>query len=273
MDFYLGAKEIIKDVQKLREETIESKKIIGILRTITFLIVCTTFFVQYWNFKFSINIGTITLLPINLNHFIDNYTYTIFIVLIIYKAVGYIILRHIVISIGVKFNIKLFPVLNTVEDVFEIGAMIILSLYLINNLILCINGIYVIKSVDKDLYLIYLICCLCSFVNWVYIKNKEQWRRGANNYTPFFDCNGKQIAQSDKAIYYGELYDICLLDIDKKERTALIPNEKKSGKKAWYILKKGDFRKCEEVLLEDAVRDEKGKIKTYDYKIKGYKNE
>lgn len=109
--------------------------------------------------------------PIFLNQFLDKYTYILFLGLIIYKVVGYAILRYLVINIETQVNIKVFPVFNTAEDIFEMGTIFILLLKLSNNLFLCIHGADVIKMRIK-IYLLYLICCFCLFVNWLYIKIK-----------------------------------------------------------------------------------------------------
>ncbi len=265
MSFYSEAKEIVNDVQKFRKDNIEAQKIVDLLKIVSFLIVCATFIVQYWKFMFGINVEALSAFPIFLNQFLDKYTYIIFMALIVYKVVGYAILRYLVISVEIKFNMKLFPVLNTVEDTFEIGALSILLLKLINNLLLCIHGIDVIKSADKKIYIIYLICCFCLFVNWLYIKNKNYWYFADIKYTPFFDCNGTRIAQHDSVIYYGRLYSIHLLDVE--ERSVFIEEKRECRKKEWYLSKSNSGIIRKEILLEDAVRDEKGKIKVYEYSM------
>ncbi len=264
MSFYSEAKEIVNDVEKFGKDNIEAKKIVDLLKIISFLIVCATFIVQYWKFIFGINVEVLPTFPIFLNQFLDKYTYIIFVGLIIYKVVGHAILRYLIIRVEIKFNMKLFPVLNMVEDTFEIGTLSILLLKLSNNLILCIHGVDVIKSADKNIYIIYLICCFCLFVNWLYIKNKNYWYFADIKYTPFFDCNGKRIAQNDNVIYYGRLYSIHLLDLE--ECSVFIEEKGKCRKKEWYLSKSNNSGIiCKEILLEDAVRDEKGKIKVYEY--------
>lgn len=263
MSFYSEAKEIVNDVQKFGKGNIEAKKIVDLLKTVSFLIVCATFIVQYWKFMLGINVEVLPTFPIFLNQFLDEYTYILFLGLIIYKVVGYAILRYLVISIETKFNIKLFPALNTAEDTFEIGTLFILLLKLGNNLLLCIHGVDVIKSADKKIYLLYFICCFCLFVKWLYIKNKNYWYFADIQYTPFFDCNGKRIAQNDRVIYYGRLYSIHLLDVE--EHSVFIEEKREYRKKEWYLLKSNSGIIRKEILLEDAVRDEKGKIKVYEY--------
>lgn len=175
VSLYSEVKEIVSDVQKFGKDNIEVKKIVDLLKIVSFLIVCATFIVQYWKFMFGIKVEILPTFPIFLNQFLAEYTYVIFVGLIVYKVVGYTILRYLVISVEINSNMKLFPVLNTVEDIFEIGTLSILLLKLVNNLLLCIHGIDVIKSADKKIYIIYLICCFYLFVNWLYIKNKNYW--------------------------------------------------------------------------------------------------
>ena len=172
VSLYSEVKEIVSDVQKFGKDNIEVKKIVDLLKIVSFLIVCATFIVQYWKFMFGIKVEILPTFPIFLNQFLAEYTYVIFVGLIVYKVVGYTILRYLVISVEINSNMKLFPVLNTVEDIFEIGTLSILLLKLVNNLLLCIHGIDVIKSADKKIYIIYLICCFYLFVNWLYIKIK-----------------------------------------------------------------------------------------------------
>ena len=186
VSLYSEVKEIVSDVQKFGKDNIEVKKIVDLLKIVSFLIVCATFIVQYWKFMFGIKVEILPTFPIFLNQFLAEYTYVIFVGLIVYKVVGYTILRYLVISVEINSNMKLFPVLNTVEDIFEIGTLSILLLKLVNNLLLCIHGIDVIKSADKKIYIIYLICCFYLFVNWLYIKNKNYWYFADIKYTQFF---------------------------------------------------------------------------------------
>ena len=263
VSLYSEVKEIVSDVQKFGKDNIEVKKIVDLLKIVSFLIVCATFIVQYWKFMFGIKVEILPTFPIFLNQFLAEYTYVIFVGLIVYKVVGYTILRYLVISVEINSNMKLFPVLNTVEDIFEIGTLSILLLKLVNNLLLCIHGIDVIKSADKKIYIIYLICCFYLFVNWLYIKNKNYWYFADIKYTPFFDCNGNRIAQNDSVIYYGRLYSLYLLDVE--ECSVFIEEKGECRKKEWYLSKSNSGIIRKEISLEDAVRDEKGKIKVYEY--------
>lgn len=52
MSFYSEVKEIVSDVQKFGKGNIEVKKIVDLLKIVSFLIVCATFIVQYWKFMF-----------------------------------------------------------------------------------------------------------------------------------------------------------------------------------------------------------------------------
>ena len=263
MWLYSEVKEIVNDVKKIVKDNIETKKIVDLLKIVSFLVVCATFIVQYCKFMFGINVEVLPTFPIFLNQFLDKYTYILFLGLIIYKVVGYAILRYLVINIETQVNIKVFPVFNTAEDIFEMGTIFILLLKLSNNLFLCIHGADVIKNADKKIYLLYLICCFCLFVNWLYIKNKNYWYFADIRYTPFFDCNNKRIAQNDSVIYYGRLYSIYLLDLE--EHSVFIEEKRECRKKEWYLSKSNGGIICKEILLEDAVRDEKGKIKVYEY--------
>lgn len=88
MSFYSEVKEIVSDVQKFGKGNIEVKKIVDLLKIVSFLIVCATFIVQYWKFMFGINVELIPTFPRFLNQFLDEYTYIIFVGLIVYKVVG-----------------------------------------------------------------------------------------------------------------------------------------------------------------------------------------
>lgn len=244
MSFFSEAKEIINEVKKIRKGNIVAKNIVDLLKIISFLMVWATFIMQYWKISFDINVGA---LPIFLKKFLDEYIYMFFWLLIIYINVGHELLSYLVIIIQIKFNKKLFPVLNTAEDVFEIGMLFLLLLKLSNNLFLCNRGVDVIKIEIKNIYLVYVIYCFCLFVNWLYIKNKIYWYLINIKYTPYFDYNGDRIAQNDKVIFYGRLYSVHLLD------------------KEWYLLKSDSRVIRQEILLADAVCDEKGKIRVYEY--------
>ena len=138
MWLYSEVKEIVNDVKKIGKDDIETKKIVDLLKIVSFLVVCATFIVQYCKFMFGINVEVLPTFPIFLNQFLDKYTYILFLGLIIYKVVGYAILRYLVINIETQVNIKVFPVFNTAEDIFEMGTLFILLLKLSNNLFLCI---------------------------------------------------------------------------------------------------------------------------------------
>lgn len=97
----------------------------------------------------------------------------------------------------------------------------------------------------------------------IYKKIKNYWYFADIRYTPFFDCNNKRIAQNDSVIYYGRLYSIHLLDVE--EHSVFIEEKRECRKKEWYLSKSNGGIICKEILLEDAVRDEKGKIKVYEY--------
>lgn len=68
---------------------------------------------------FGINVELIPTFPRFLNQFLDEYTYIIFVGLIVYKVVGCEILRYLVIKVEINSNMKLFPVLNTVENILK----------------------------------------------------------------------------------------------------------------------------------------------------------
>lgn len=52
VSLYSEVKEIVSDVQKFGKDNIEVKKIVDLLKIVSFLIVCATFIVQYWKFMF-----------------------------------------------------------------------------------------------------------------------------------------------------------------------------------------------------------------------------
>ena len=47
VSLYSEVKEIVSDVQKFGKDNIEVKKIVDLLKIVSFLIVCATFIVQY----------------------------------------------------------------------------------------------------------------------------------------------------------------------------------------------------------------------------------
>ncbi len=253
---YSAIKEMVNDAQKITRGSMGARRIVGLLRVFSFLIVFATFVVQYCGFEFGVNVKDLPMFPITLNQLLDKYLFCLFVGLIFYKGILNDFLRYLVINVSIKFEIKLLPIFNTVEDVFEIGTMFILLLRFSGNLLLCLQGVNVIENTDKNMYSIYLIYCFWWFVNWLYIKNKNYWYFVKIKYTPYFDCNGKRISEKDSVIYYGRLYDICLLDAGAKSGYS---------KKEWYLLKFDSTIAREKILLEEAVRDERGKIKVYEY--------
>lgn len=263
MNIYSKWKEIFADVQNFRRDDSAARKIVDLLKIVSFLIICVTFLFQYWKNLININTEVLPKFPMALNQFLDKYTLRFFIALIIYKVIGENILGHFVIYLEVQFHLDLLPFFNTVENIFEISTMFILSLKLSRNLILCISGVDMIISNNKNIYFTYIVCGLFVFSNWLYTKNKNYWYLTKINYTPYFDCVGNRIAQEDMVIYYGRLYKIYLLDL---EECSVFREERKDfGKKEWYLSKDNSRIIDKKISLEDAVRDEKGKIKVYKY--------
>ena len=262
MIMYTNAKEIYNDVQNFRKDIGAANKIVDLFKIVSFLIIGVTFLFQFWRNPFNIDMKSLPIFPTVLSRFLDKYVFEIFIALIIYKIIGDRLFRYLVINVEVEFNIKLSPLFNTVEDIFEIGTMFLLSLKLCRNLLLCIRGVNIVASTDKNMYLTYLACSLFGFVNWLYMKNKYYCDLAEIRYTPYFDYEGKRIAQEDEVIYYGRLYNVYLLDV---EDTEFVEKRKSFNKKEWYLSKDniGIIRK--EISLEEAVRDKNGKIKVYEY--------
>lgn len=89
VSLYSEVKEIVSDVQKFGKDNIEVKKIVDLLKIVSFLIVCATFIVQYWKFMFGIKVEILPTFPIFLNQFLAEYTYVIFVGLIVYKSTVY----------------------------------------------------------------------------------------------------------------------------------------------------------------------------------------
>lgn len=52
MWLYSEVKEIVNDVKKIGKDNIETKKIVDLLKIVSFLVVCATFIVQYCKFMF-----------------------------------------------------------------------------------------------------------------------------------------------------------------------------------------------------------------------------
>ena len=59
------------------------------------------------------------------------------------------------------------------------------------------------------------------------------------------------------------LYSLYLLDVE--ECSVFIEEKGECRKKEWYLSKSNSGIIRKEISLEDAVRDEKGKIKVYEY--------
>lgn len=56
MWLYSEVKEIVNDVKKIGKDNIETKKIVDLLKIVSFLVVCATFIVQYCKFMFGIEV-------------------------------------------------------------------------------------------------------------------------------------------------------------------------------------------------------------------------
>lgn len=247
MNIYSKAKEIYNDTTDLKRDIFAAKKIVSLLKFIALIIISMIFLLQYWNFFSNIPLKKLPIFPIVLRKILNYSIFIIIIVLIIYHFVGRAL-------INLKNKTKLLPIYDTIDDILEISTMIILNLKLISNLISFVHGINIMTNIDKTIYYIYLTLCLYVFVIWLYENNKKFWYLAEIQYTPYFDSLGNRIAYKDKVIYHGILYYVY------ENKNNMLGSDNK-----WYLSKDYYGVIHKEISLEEAVKDDGGKIRVYKY--------
>ncbi len=243
---YKNGKEFSKDKYAIN-------KLADILRNISAIIILFLLLLQYWDFIDDYSIIKIPLFGDRLRDVLHKHSFVLFIVWIIFDTLSTPFFSKIVVLIESECKVKLLPLWNTIEDLFEISIASLMVLFSANSFIEFYNGYNVLTIENQKVYGLIILYIFFGIINWVYIKNSNRWYYIEKRYTDYFDMSGNRIAEDDKVIYYGKIYKIIYAREDEVMNSKL-----------WLV--EDTIRIIDKViLLEDAVKDEKGKIKVYEY--------
>ncbi|WP_313184019.1 hypothetical protein [Lacrimispora sp.] len=110
-----------------------------------------------------------------------------------------------------------------------------------------------ISKKDK-VFIIFFCLFLFRIFCWIYEKNKRYWDCVEKKYTPYFDSKGNRIPKEGNVVYNSKLYKVFWEKGD---------NDDLRCKGKWYLTEDTLGPVYLNILLEDAVKDESGKIKIY----------
>jgi hypothetical protein len=256
MNFLGEAWNICKNGMKFSEEKYAINKLANYLRIISTFIIFLVLFLQYWNFLKYFDVNKLPLFEYTLRLFLHRYTFVLFVVWLTFNFAFDSIFTKIIIHIECQYKIRLLPLWNTIEDIFELSVSCLLVLFSLNIVIEFCNGIDILIKENKEVYWVIIFYFACGVAKWIYIKNSNHWYYLNKSYTDFFDTYGNRIAIDDKVIYNGKLYKV-YCDRNFQNTTKNCNN--------WWLVDDAFGIVNKNVLLEEAVKDEKGKIKVYEY--------
>lgn len=245
MNFYSNLKEIYKDATQMIQGKDLSGKIVYLLKTISFVLVCLLYLMDKCGLKamISYNVDMGIGLPREIRDFLSMHNMvriigTYFIYLLVCKP----IIMIIAVKMKTRLDKDIFPVWLTVEDAFEIFFHSTILLKTVQDILQCIKGSNVMHRENLWIYAFVAISALLRFIGKVYRKNENRCYYNTIQYTNFFDSDGKRIAMDDSVVYRNKIYEIY------------------NDKGTWYL---SDFRIGTDIKLEDAVMDNEGKIRVY----------
>lgn len=263
MNIYSQVKSIISDLQHFRQNKFAAAKILDWLTILSAVIICLTFIFAYEGHLIDINTEKLPIFPVALCQFLDRYTAVLLYMLIFYKIIVKPLANRFLIYVCVKCEKNLMPFFDTVDNILEIYVFFILAFKLTRNLLLCLEGTNEIIESDKSIYIICAIWFTLVFFYWLYEGNRDSWDLIGRKYTPYYDYDGKRIAEDDRVVYYNRLYYVHFLEVEKGSLSE--EGGTHFNKREWYLSKDNSSIIHKEILLEEAVRDEKGKIKVHEF--------
>lgn len=258
MDYSRG-KELLKDLNEFFKDKRAASKFVSFLLLLQSVLFILSLFIHYWNIFELINLPLFPMFNDDLRNFLNNYTYGIFWLSIIYYVLLKYIINKLISNLPLPAEVKLFPLCDTIEDFIEIIIELSIILFFINYLIEFNYGIKTSDVVNNKVLIMYF--CIFSFriFCWFYAQNANYWNNIETRYTPYFDCEGNRIPEKSNIIYNSKIYKVFL-------KKGNYDNLRDKGK--WYLIDDTFSGLVNiEILLEDAVKDEKGKIKICKFRM------
>lgn len=240
--------KIIEALQNMKNNYKVINNLMYLLKWGNFILLCVIFTLPYYNFLKGTSIERLPLFDEKLQSLFSwNVTTYIF-----FGLVGgglLIFLRKCCIDISVKIDNNTPMIFyNISEDLVGLISFFFFLMKFTNDILCYVHSIDIFTIQNQYFYIIYFLYCIFLFLKFLYRKYKIFWYYTDRNYLPYFDSTGIQIADDDKVIFYG-----CLYEIARQRNTS-----------QWVL--KSNIRSIsseKQLLLQDAVKDKDGEIKIY----------
>lgn len=251
-------KSMLKIGNEFEKDDFAINKLARILRNISAILVLILLFIHYYDFLQQYHIERIPLFGDGVRNVLHKYTFVLLIAGIVFDVFSTPLFTPIIIYLDSKCKIKLLPIWNTIEDLLEICISGIMVLFSVNSWIEFYHGNNVLITENRRVYGIIVIYFILGFINWIYVKNSTWWYYHEISYTNYFDINGNRIAEDDRVIYYSKLFKIERVNVKEAENPL-------NSKNKLCLVENPHGIITHNILLEDAVKDEKGNIKVYEF--------
>ena len=188
--------------------------------------------------------------------FLDRYSFQLIVVLLLYYLFRGVLWRGVNFVSG-KMELNLLPLLNTIEELYEVFVIAIITLFFIDELIESLHGIVIFTRTNRYIFITFIAFSVLRLTYSMYTKNSTYWYYTNKKYTQFFDVDGKRISRDDKVVYNQKIYQVFSIKHEDFENR-FEPIEWCLAEYSVSILKKV-------ISLEEAVKDEKGHLKIYKF--------
>lgn len=240
------ANEALKGVKKLSEEKYAITKLSKVIRLVAAIILITILFNDKLNLGISFLKDNLNLWDDGIRSYLNSYVYWVVGLWMAYKIFSRPI-RILCIRFDNTESVKSLPVLFTLYDFIDFICSLYFLAYAINQFIE-IN--YIIIDTDIRKYVIAGVYLAVVFVNWLYLKNSNNWYCIHRKYTNYYDVNNRRISEDANVIYCGKLYQVCLCDVESEIK-------KVSKKMEWRLVSRIDK---DYKSLEEAAKDREGNL-------------
>ena len=245
MSLYSNVKGIITDAMKINKDKDSAARWIYLLKILSLAGVVLIFILETYGVKHGIAIDINGELVKQCSEELAEFCIRAFIVTLIYTFFVELWVREFLIEVKVRKDKNFFPIKATIEDCYYILFYGGITVKIIFDLVLCLNGIEVVNGVNKIIYFWIFLCGVTRFVHRVHMQNKNAWYYRDMRYTNYFDTNGKRIAEDVDVVYRNKIYGL-----HKEDNN-------------WYLNEKGNTFLNKDLLLEKAVQDSEGFLKVY----------
>lgn len=246
-----SVKELYNKILLISKEKYAIRKVSRFLRVISSIV----FVIIMMDKKFNWNVDY-TKIPFNLwdeeiRNYLNEYIIKVIFYCSIYEIVLTNVFRILLCRIDKSKNTRSIPVLFTLDDLVEFGSTIFLFGYVLNQLI---ERKYEIENNNECILLIICVYLFLVFVNWIYLKNCDNWYYITKEYTNFYDINGKRIPKDAYVIYYGKRYKVYWS-----------VNTHDNQKNEWRIISR--YSDGSDISLEEAAHNREGYLMLDSWKI------